>query len=438
MSSHPKYFFFIAALTLTLTFQSLAQQSFKIAKVEFEGLNRFSTQDAVETAGLKVGDQFELTALDAAAQRLLDSGNFKNVAYRTKPAKDQITITFVVEETKVTTSKVIFDNFIWFSDEELLAAVQRDVPSFTGTAPDNGDIVERITKSLQRFLHENKIEATVSYMASQDAPGSATQDHVLSVLGIPMPICTLHFPGANNLSEAKLAEASKSLIGTDYSYKFVSLFSQNTLFPIYKELGQLRAAFSPPLAKVEESVTCKSGVDLTIPVDEGLVYKWDKVEWKGATALTANELNDIVGMKQGEPANGVKLEKAIKEVQKAYGRKGYLNATLQSVPSFEDSKSTVSYLMNISEGPQFRMGQFTAKGFPEQMTKLLEERWGLKPGAVFDAGYSVEFSQKQMNEIMRSLHQERRAQGRQAPTVKWNNTINRTELTVDVVVELTN
>jgi outer membrane protein assembly factor BamA len=438
MRSLFKYFVLIAAVVLSLNTAAPAQQIFKIAKIEFEGLNRFSVQEATATTELKVGDQFELATLDAAAQRLLDSGNFKNVAYRTRPARDQITITFVVEETKVTSSRVIFDNFIWFSDQELIAAVQRDVPSFTGIAPNNGDIVERITKSLQRFLHENKIEATVSYMASQDAPGSTTQEHVLSVLGIPMPICTLHFPGAKNISEAKLTETSKSLIGNDYSHKFVSLFSQNTLFPLYKELGQLRAAFSPPLAKVEESSTCKSGVDVTIPVDEGLIYKWDKAEWSGMTALSANELNDILGMTAGQPVNGIKLDKASNEVQKAYGRKGYLNAALKSVPSFDDSKSTVSYRMEIREGEQFRMGQFILKGFPESIAKVLQQRWALKPGAVFDAGYSAEFSQKQMNEIMRSLFQERRAQDRQAPNANWSNEVNRTALSVDVVLALTN
>lgn len=430
--------FFLLAAIFTITSTTLAQQSFKIARIDFEGLNRFSIQEATATTELKVGDTFELNALDAAAQRLLDSGNFKNVAYRTRPTRDQITITFVVEEAKVVSSRVIFDNFIWFSDTELLAAVQRDVPSFTGTAPDNGDMVERITKSLQRFLHENKIEATVSYMASQDAPGSKTQDHVLSVLGVPMPICTLHFPGATNISEAKLTESSKSLIGTDYSYKFVSIFSQNSLFPLYKELGQLKAAFSPPLAKVEESATCRFGVDVTIPVDEGIIYKWDKAEWTGITALTANELSHILAMTPGQPANGLKLDKASKEIKKAYGRKGYLNASLLSTPSFDDSKSTVSYKMEIREGQQFRMGQLIVKGFPESITRLLQERWALKTGVVFDDGYAADFSQNQMSEILRSLLQERRAQGRQAPNVKWTNAINRTAFTVDVVLELTN
>jgi outer membrane protein insertion porin family len=426
------------ALLLALSYSLSGQQSFKIAKIEFEGLNRLSLDEMIATSGLKVGEQFELSSLDAAAQRLIDSGFFKNVAYRTRPNRDQITITFIVEESKVSTSRVIFDNFIWFTDTELIAAVRRDVPSFSGTAPDNGDTVERITKSLQRFLHEHEIEATVSYMASQDSPGSISQEHVFSVNGIPMPICNLHFPGASNISEAKLAESSKSLIGNDYSNKFVSLFSVNTLLPLYKEVGQLKAAFSPPLAKPEASATCKSGVDLTVPVDEGLIYKWDKAEWSGNSALTGQQLNDLLGMQTGQPANGVKIDKAVREIQKAYGRKGYLMSLVRSTPNFDDSAQTVSYQMVVREGPQFHMGQLITKGFPDAVDKKIHERWGLKPGDIFDDGYSVEFSKNQLSELMRSLFLERRAQNKPAPNLKWDRNINRTDLTVDLVLELTN
>jgi hypothetical protein len=275
-------------------------------------------------------------------------------------------------------------------------------------------------------------------MASQDSPGSISQEHVFSVNGIPMPICTLHFPGANNISEAKLIESSKSLIGNDYSNKFVGLFSVNTLLPLYKEVGQLKAAFAPPLAKPEATADCKSGVDLTVPVDEGLIYKWDKAEWSGNTTLTGQQLSDLLGMQQGQPANGVKIEKSSREIQKAYGRKGYLLIFVRSTPSFDDSAQTVTYRMDVREGPQFRMGQFMTKGFPETVDKRIHERWSMKPGDIFDDGYSVEFSKNQLSELMRSLFLERRALNKPSPSLKWERNLNRTALTVDVILELTN
>ena len=415
-----------------------AQQQFKIAKIEFEGLNRLSLEEVMTTTQLKIGQPFDLAALDAAAQRLIDSGMFKNVAYQTRATGDQMTITFRVEEAKVGSSRVLFDNFIWFTDTELVAAIKRDVPTFSGTAPDEGDTVERIRKSLERFLHEKKIEATVSHIVSQDSPGSVVQEHVFSVADINLPICTLHFPGANNVSEGKLIENSASLIGGDYSNKFVSLFTVNNLSAIYRELGHLKIAFGPPVAKPESSAKCNSGVDVTIAVDEGQVYKWNKAEWSGNKELTETELNVALGMKSGQAANGLKLDKAPTQIQKAYGRKGFIMARVRAVPEYDDTAGTVSYKMEVREGPQFRMGKLMTKGFSESESNMLTTRWELKTGDVFDDEYGTQFSKKHMGTILRGAFEKRRAEGRPAPEVKWNTHVNREAGTVDVSIELVN
>ena len=386
----------ITALLLCVLLSSplAAQQTFKIAKIEFEGLSRQSADETLATTGLKIGDVFNEDATDAAAQRLIDSGLFKNVGYKTTVVKDQMTIVFRVEETKVTNSRVIFDNFIWFTDTELIAAVQREIPSFNGSAPDNGDIVERVTKALQRFLHENKIEATVNYMASQDSLSSTTQEHVFSVIGVPMPICSIHFTGVSNVTEATLLEASKPLFGNDYSHKFVTLFATNKLLPIYRERGLLKATFAPPAAKVEESANCKFGVDLAVAVDEGSIYKWNKAEWSGISALPAAELDTAIGMTAGQTADGLKIDKMPALIQRAYGRKGYLTVRSRPQPHFDDAAKTVSYKVDVVEGSQFRMGKLVLKGFPADAARTFADIWKLKPGDVFDEEYFREFTSK--------------------------------------------
>lgn len=425
-------------LALSCVRISSAQQTFKIGKIEFEGLNHLSAEELIVTTDLKVGQTFDLAALDAAAQRLIDSGQFKKVAYSTRATGDQLTITFRVEEIKVGSSRVLFDNFIWFSDTELVAAIRRDVPHFAGTAPDSGDTIERIRKSLQRFLLENKIEANVSHMASQDTPVSSVQEHVFSVTDVNLPICTLHFPGSGAVAESKLIEKSASLLRTEYSNKFVSLFATNNLVPVYRELGHLKAAFAPPAAKPESSANCNSGVDLTIPVDEGQVYKWNKAEWSGNQSMNGTELDPILDMKSGQPVNGLKLDKAPAEIQKAYGRKGYITARVRGIPQFDDNSATLVYKVDVVEGPQFRMGELATKGFTEVEAKMLRDRWGLKPGDVFDEGYVSEFSKKHIGTVLRGAFEARRAQNRPPPKLNWRTHLNREKLVVDLSVELTN
>ncbi|PWT90295.1 MAG: hypothetical protein C5B55_09985 [Blastocatellia bacterium] len=428
----------ILSAILVLSYSAQAQQTFKIAKIEFEGLSRITTDEVQTLTGLKLGDTFSEASADAAAQRLIDSGLFKNVGYHTNTVKDQMTITFRVEEAKVQTSRVVFDNFIWFTDTELIAAVQREIPSFTGTAPDNGDTVERIIKALQRFLHENQIEATVNYMASQDAPNSPTQEHIFSVIGVPMPICTIHYTGTKNVAESKLLESSKQLVGSDYSQKFVSLFATNNLIPIYRELGLLKVAFAPSAAKPEATATCKSGVELTLGVDEGLIYKWDHAEWSGVSAITSSELNTVIGMQPGQTANGLVLDKLPDAIHQVYGRKGYLLVRTKTHPEFDDTTQKVMYKIDVVEGPQFRMGKLILKGFAADTAKALNDQWQLKPGDIFNENYLREFTKKSMGDILRPLYFERRAQNKPAPNVKSSAPPNRQTLTVDVTFELTN
>jgi hypothetical protein len=78
------------------------------------------------------------------------------------------------------------------------------------------------------------------------------------------------------------------------------------------------------------------------------------------------------------------------------------------------------------------------KGLSDGATKALNQEWKLKPGDVFDEAYPLEFSQKQMGQILRSTFEERRAQGKPAPHMKSDIKLNRETLTVDVTYELTN
>lgn len=428
----------IFLLTFSISTALASSQTLKIDKIEFEGLNQRSASDVTTITALKPGETFSVEALDAAAQRLIDSGFFKKVAYKTKATKSLITITFVVEEAKVEASPAVFDNFIWFSDTELIVAIQRDVPTFTGTVPDTGDSIEKIVKALQRFLHENKIEATVTHMASQDRAGSLSQEHVFSVNGIPMPICSIHFPGFSNIEETRLLEQAKALRGDEYSAKFVGAFAEKNLLPLYYEVGQLKAKFAPPQGKPEETATCKNGVEVTIPIYEGAVYNFDKAEWIGNKSLPAQELDATLGVKTGQIANGLTIEKADRLIKKAYARKGYLTVSIQRTPQFSDESRKVSYQFQITEGPQYRMGTLMPKGFNDSETKLLQQTWGLKSGAVFDAGYQEEFVQTHMGEVLGPRLIENRNQGKVAPSLKWDYKPNRETLSVDITVELVN
>src|SRR6185436_19357391 len=144
-------------------------------------------------------------------------------------------------------------------------------------------MTDNIKRALQNLLAERHINGTVEYFP--ELLGSK-QEHVFSVSGVPIPICALHFPGAKNVSEEKLVKSSRQLTDADYSLKNTVAYANFILFPLYRESGNLLAKFDKPNSKFDAPGTCK-GVDLTIPVDEGPIFLWDKAEWSGNETVSA-------------------------------------------------------------------------------------------------------------------------------------------------------
>ena len=408
----------------------LAQTGQKIAKIETEGLQTLTSETVIATSGLKVGDAFSVEATDAAAERLVSSGLFKKVGYSTRNVGTNVTITFKLEELKGQLSPVVFDNFIWFTDEELSAAIKREVPSFNGSAPNAGDTNEAIKKALQNLLDERKLPGQVEYNLTET-------EHLFRVEGAPMKICTLHFPGAQKVSEEKLIQATRSSMEQDYSRETAKVFPMYGLYPIYRELGHLRASFGAPVAKPEKSGSCE-GVDLTIPVNEGQVYSWAKAEWSGNEVLGAKELDDALAMKPGEVANGKKFDKGLHEAEEAYGNHGYIEAHMSATPEFDDAASKVTFKIAVNEGPQYRMGSVQFKGFSADDAFILGKRWGLRSGEVYDRSYLNRYFRNEAREITTRIGNEREAQGKPRPNIDSRERPNRQTSIVDLIIELKN
>jgi outer membrane protein assembly factor BamA len=417
----------VCILFTTATF---AQGGRKIARIETEGLQALTAETVIATSGLKIGDTFTVEAIDAAAERLVESGLFKKVAYRTRNAGGNVTVTFQLEEVKGQSSPVVFDNFIWFTDEELTAAIKREVPSFNGSAPDAGNTTEAIKQALQNLLTERKLPGQVEYNLTE-------HEHMFRVEGIPMTVCTLHFPGAQSVPEQKLIEVTRSSMDRQYSRQSANTFPKYGLYPIYRELGHLRASFGSPVAKPESNENCE-GVDLTIPVNEGPIYSWATAEWSGNKVLSAQELDAALGMKAGEVANGKKFDKGLNEVKKAYGKHGHIQTDMTPTPEFDDAGTKVTFKIAVNEGPQYRMGTVQFKGFTPVDAALLAEKWTLKSGDVYDQSYAAHFFRVDADEILSRLAKERQSQGKPLPNLSTQEKPNRQTLTVDLTIEVKN
>jgi outer membrane protein assembly factor BamA len=371
----------------------------KLERIEFKGLERVKDSEALEKSGLTKGQSVSIDELDAVANRLLQSGLFKSLSYNITGTTDKAVVTFTVSE-QTWAMPVAFDNFVWFTDEELRDAIRRKVPAFDGTAPEGGNVTEQIRQALQDLLRERKIEGTVVYDFSED-PRTRKVEHLFGVKGSGLRVCKVSYQGARALSEETLVQKSGGIFDNDYSRAFIQSFVESNLVPLYGERGYLRASFAPPKAKPDSTAECEHGLAVSMLVDEGSIYVWEKAAWDGAQALTPQELDTALGMRAREVANTVKIEKGIERVRKAFGRKGFLNARVRESREFDDTNRSVAYRFQIEEGPQYRMGDLVIEGLSEADANNIRGRWSILHGDVYDDTYPDQFTKKSVAEFQR-------------------------------------
>src|SRR5438093_10148315 len=116
----------IVLMFAPLLFPVAAQPRQTLVRIEFVGLKRLTRDQVIAMSGLKVGQVIDANILDASAGELLKTGMFRKLSYRVHNSPgNQATVTFELEESAVSLP-VVFENFVWFTDEEIASAVRKD------------------------------------------------------------------------------------------------------------------------------------------------------------------------------------------------------------------------------------------------------------------------------------------------------------------------
>lgn len=394
-----------SSFTVARAQQQPPAEKMRLAKIEVTGLKRVKEEEIVAASGLQVGQTLVVDDFDAASQRLLASGLVTKVGYKLRERGGEATVTFeIVEAERGANLPVVFDNFVWFTPEEIASAVRREVPAFDGTASESSLVIEGIKRALAGLLRERKIAAQVEYMPSSNLDTGGERKHVFTARGVSLPVCAAHFPGASGVAEKDLIEAARQqhLINGDYSRELVSIIAQAALKEIYHERGYLRVEFDAPTATLSPECGA-NGVTVTVPVNEGAAYNWGGASWTGNESLSAVELNAALGMRAGELANGVKIEKSLASVARAYGRKGYLALRLKPSQDFDDASRTVTYRFDVREGAQYHMGALNLNGLADADAERIRAKWTMKEGEVYDATYVETFVRQAITDVTRAV-----------------------------------
>jgi outer membrane protein assembly factor BamA len=383
----------VLAATSRLSAQTPSPLSLRLTRITFSGLRLYTQEMAVDAGGLRIGQTVKLADLDEALARLMASGLFKTAHYRYTYTDTRAEVVFDVEEEKWNTP-VVFDNFVWFSDDEIGEMIRKKFPFFRGPAPDSTGVLETIRGVLQQLLAERSLPGPVEYISQVDMFGR--NKITIFTAKSDLPVCEIRFPGADQVRQAELTKTAGHFIGGQYSRSALDYFAGTALISLYAKYGYLKASFDSSIAHPSSNDTCKNGVIVNLPTKEGPQYRWEGAIWVGNRVLSAEQLTGLLGMKAGEVANLEKMSEGQKTIGSGYRKQGYLTALISPKAEFHDDTRLVTYRFSVDEGPQYHMGKVIIKGLSESEAAKIKTRWKLAEGALFDDDYVNGFVTKNL------------------------------------------
>ncbi len=365
-----------------------AKLSYKLLSVRVKGQNQFKEDQIIAASGLKLGQYAGEEEFKQASQKLGETGLFTNLTYSYHYSNAGCDLELQVAENDKLVP-ILLDNFVWFSDEELLRLLRQRLPLFDGRVPTGGNLTDQVSAALTAILGERKISGQVEYLGFGPL-GGEIDSYAYKVSLHPVVVRNMDFPGAAADEIPALQAAAKSLAGQDYLRTKMRVQERLDLLPVYRSRGYLKAKFGETVAKVAED-GAQTLVDVSFPVAPGLEYRLTDMQFAGNGVFSADQLQGLIHLKNGEPANAVQLSDDLDAIHKLYGTKGYLAARVDPKADMDDAMSTVSYRLKVTEGDQYRMGELSIDGIPLDNAKKMAAQWQLKKGEPYDVSYLPKF-----------------------------------------------
>jgi outer membrane protein assembly factor BamA len=357
-----------------------------VASIRVIGSRHFAEPDIVATTGLKIGESVTPERLRTVADALSATGAFEQVRYDFGPEKAGMTVRFTVSDASEILP-VEFENFVWFSKQQLIDAVHERVPLFRGKVPSQGEMTTRITDTLRGLLTARGIPGEVTFCAQGDPSESGTGGAVFRVQGVDIRIRDVSFPGAAPTEVTALQAACKHLLQTPYEESALAGYADTKLRPVYTQSGYLKVAFGHPAVTVVSTNPAEPLVSLAIPVSPGLQYRLGAIRWSGNKVFQSLDLQQQIQLKVGDPVNLVELQRGIEAVHNLYAARGYLRQNTEEIPALDDSVKVASYELRISEGDLYRFASIEITGLEPDVRDIVREEWKLREGEPYDPGH---------------------------------------------------
>jgi len=395
----------------------------KLVAVRVTGSQRFTEQEVIAASGLEIGQVASEDDFQKAVKRLGESGFFSKAAYSFaySPTGTKLDVQLADTEKLVPAH---FENFVWFTDDELVTKIHEHLPLFKGQVPVGGTFCDQVSDVLQALLVQHNLSARAEYFRDSKNNEGPVDTVNFRASGLTLEIQDVQFSGAGPDELPALKAAAEKLISKDYVRTEIEAYASSKLLPVYLQRGFLKASIANPEPKVLKETDTGTDLAVVFTVAAGKQYKIASMAWDGNKAVKSEKLQSLVHAKVGDTANAEQLQNDIEAIRKLYTTVGYMTASVKVQPEFDDAASTVAYRFNVEEGDVFHLGDVDIQGLDAKSTDRLRDAWTLRETDPYDSTYPMRFFEQTVKLLSRDV----------TWTVSVHEGVNEKEKTVDVTL----
>ena len=390
--------FLVSVLSVSLSAQVLPQQSddsnlYTIAGVTVRGNSLYASQIIIHETGLIEGSKVRIPGeqISSAIRRLWKHGLFDNVEiYVDRVEGDKVYLEIeVLERTPITRLQY----------EGVSRTMQEDMAkdlNLNANQKVSEDLIQSVKNYIEkRYIKRGFLSAKVNVEISEDTLRENGGVYMKIILdkGERVRINSINFQGNQVLTADQLRKAMKDT----KQIKHLNVFKQSKLVEDkyeddlknivekYKTLGYRDARV------VGDTITWNRGdntLDINIAIDEGNKYHYRSIKFLGNSKFSTEQLETILGIKEGDVYNGELLAKRIsgskdgRDIQSLYMDNGYLFAQIMPVEVSAD-RDSIDLEIRIIEYDKAYINRVTVKGNTRTFDEIIYRELTTKPGDLF-------------------------------------------------------
>jgi len=368
--------------------QNASAQHFTMQKIVFKGTRALTDEQLLSAITMKIGGSYTQQDLVDAANKLANSGMFAQVSYRFSATLAEFDL---VDKPHLV--PIRFENCVWMTDEQMIRRLKKRVPLFIGEVPEEGTLADDIGTQVEAVLAENGVIAKVQYTPFLE--NDSVKAISYTILDPRIEVSAIRFVGASPEIAKALDDASKSILGKEYTRALLPSTEDTALKRILQENGYLRGRFGDPSLRLTGAPGDPiAKIELTVPVEEGAQYRIASLAVKGNDPIALEAAKRLSEFKTGDVANMTTFRAELARLGGAYLASGHMNAKVRAEPTFDETAHTVSFDIELVSGEVYKLSKLDLQGLDDTQKAKLSTIWKLNPGDVYDPTYAPNFLKK--------------------------------------------